>query len=116
MPKPNGHLWRHCRAQMDITSDQAGALLGITGGALRQIEQDRKPVSLALAYRAERLYKRSIEDLIVDEKQDPTPAEPEREPAVEPKVEPTGPPGRKNGKSNRRGPTRLEARDEVGAA
>lgn len=67
MPQPNGKLWRRCRAKMDITSNQAAQLLGITGGALRQIETNTKPVSLALAFRAERLYNVPVDDLIVED-------------------------------------------------
>jgi DNA-binding XRE family transcriptional regulator len=102
MPATNGNEWRHRRAQLGITSDQAGELLGITGGALRSIETEFRPASLALAYRAARLYSCSVHDLIRGEdKPDPK----KDEPKVEPKVEPTAPP-RRNGKDDRQRPPR----------
>lgn len=104
MPPANGKVWRHCRAKMDITSDQAASLLGIKGGSLRQIETGEKPASLALAYRAERLYGVTVDDLLVaesDPQKRPRPTEPQ------PKVEPVGPPRRKNGKDDKRGPKRF---------
>jgi len=67
---------------MDITSDQAAELLKITGGALRQIETGHKPASLALAFRAERLYGVPVDDLLVGEdkpKDEPKKAEPKIE-------------------------------------
>lgn len=73
---------------MDITSDQAAQLLGIKGGSLRQIETGRKPASLALAFRAERLYKVPVDELLVDEEQPQNPPKKER---AEPKVEPVAP-------------------------
>lgn len=73
MPQPNGRTWRHCRAKMDITSNQAAELLGITGGALRQIETAVKPVSLALAYRAERLYQVPVSELIFEDEDETRP-------------------------------------------
>jgi hypothetical protein len=80
---------------MDLTSDEAGKLLGIAGGALRSIELELKPVSLALAFKAERLYSCPVDDLLRgDGEQD----KPKKDEKAEPKVEPTAPPGRKNGK------------------
>ena len=105
MPAANGNKWRHCRAQLGITSDQAGDLLGITGGALRSIETEFRPASLALAYRASRLYSVPVEDLIRDGDEKP---EPKKDRDPEPKVEPTSPPPRRNGKDNRRGPKRAD--------
>lgn len=64
MPQVYGNAWRHYRARMDITSDDAAALLKIAGGALRQIETGVKPASLALAYRAARLYGCDVSDLV----------------------------------------------------
>lgn len=117
MPIPNGDAWRHGRAKKQLTSDQAGEALDITGGALRQIEQGRKPASLRLAYRAAELYGVEVSDLVVDEgdgqpaPQDPSPRP---QPAPEPKVEPTAPPARRNGKRDRPGPPRSNV--VVGAA
>lgn len=113
MPKPNGRTWRHCRAKMDITSDQAAALLGITGGALRQIETNIKPVSLRLAYRAESLYKTPVSDLLANDEDKP---EPKDDKPPEPKVEPIAPPRRRNGKHGRTGPRRDEMSASAGAA
>jgi transcriptional regulator with XRE-family HTH domain len=92
---------------MGLTSNQAAQLLDIAGGSLRQIETNVKPASLALAYRAERLYGVPVGDLLIDDENQPTP-EPKREPA-EPKVEPVAPPRRRNGNSDRRGPRRNAA-------
>lgn len=100
MPIPNGDVWRHARAKKQLTSDQAGEALDVTGGALRQIEQGRKPASLALAYRAADLYEVEVAALLLDEEgTPPTPRQPapKPEPAPEPKVERTAPPPRKNG-------------------
>lgn len=108
---------------MGLTSDQAAVELGITGGALRQIETNVKPVSLTLAYRAEELYKKvdkklTIDDLIV-ENDDPQPEpqpNPEPTPPAEPKIERTAPPSRRNGKDDRKGPPRATAQASAGAA
>lgn len=110
MPAANGNKWRHCRAQLGITSDQAGELLGITGGALRSIETEFRPASLALAYRASRLYSVDVGDLI---RGDDDPPKPKPEPEVKPKVEKTAPPPRRNGKDNNRRP---RAADVAGVA
>lgn len=116
MPTPNGDVWRHSRAKKQLTSDQAGDALEITGGALRQIEQGRKPASLLLAYRAAELYEVDVKDLLVDEGDTP-PAprqpEPKPEPAPEPKVERTAPPRRRD---ERPGPPRAVASTTVGVA
>lgn len=69
---------------MDITSDQAAKLLKIKGGSLRQIETGRKPASLALAFRAERLYGVPVDDLLADK-----PKEPPKK--AEPKIEKVAP-------------------------
>lgn len=98
MPKANGKIWRRCRAKMDITSDQAAQLLGIKGGSLRQIETNLKPVSLALAFRAERLYKVPVDDLIVDAEDKPKPP-PKK---AEPKIEKVAPDKRTGGSGPRR--------------
>ena len=87
---------------MGITSDQAGDLLGITGGALRSIETEFRPASLALAYRASRLYSVPVDELIRDDDK----PDPKKDKDPQPKVEPTSPPPRKNGKDNQRGPKR----------
>jgi transcriptional regulator with XRE-family HTH domain len=102
MPLPNGTLWRHRRAKMQLTSDQAATLLGIAGGSLRQIETNTKPVSLALAYRAEELYKTPVDELIDAAEKPGKPGK------AKPKTEPTAPPGRRDGKDDRRGPRRVQ--------
>lgn len=98
MPKSNGKIWRRCRAKMDITSNQAASLLGITGGALRQIETSHKPASLALAFRAERLYGVPVDDLLVDQE---TPKEPPK------KIERVAPPKRQDTEKTK-GPKRAQ--------
>ncbi|WP_409186669.1 helix-turn-helix transcriptional regulator [Amycolatopsis sp. VS8301801F10] len=92
MPRPNGTAWRRCRAKMGITSDQAAQVLGIAGGSLRQIETNVKPVSLALAYRAERFYGIPVDDLL-DVAVEPG-KQPEKKP--EPKIERVAPPRRQD--------------------
>jgi DNA-binding XRE family transcriptional regulator len=111
MPAAIGKTWRHRRAQLGLTSDEAGKLLSVSGGALRMIENESRPASLALAYRACRLYQCDIDDLIRDDDKPP----PKDEPKVEPKVEPTAPPPRRNGKDDRRRPPRA-AEMQAGAA
>lgn len=106
---------------MGLTSNQAAELLGIAGGALRSIETNIKPVSLALAYRAEELYKQvdeelTVNHLIVDEDPQPKP-EPKPEPKpAQPKVERTAPPGRREGSDDRPGPPRAKNQVSAGAA
>lgn len=116
MPIPNGDVWRHGRAKKQLTSDQAADALGIAGGALRQIEGNRKPASLMLAYRAAELYDVDVAELLRNE-DDAPPAprqpEPKPQPAPEPKVERTAPPRRKD---DRPGPPRTQANTSVGAA
>lgn len=103
---------------MQLTSDQAADRLSITGGALRQIETNTKPVSLQLAFRAEELYRQvdetlTVDDLLVAEQQPPQP-EPQPQPKqpAEPKVEPTAPPRRQD----RPGPPRVTSSVSAGAA
>lgn len=93
---------------MQLTSDQAAQLLGITGAALRQIELNKKPASGFLASRASRLYRIPRNRLLRsdDAPQDEPKPKPEPKKRPEPKVEPTAPPRRKNGK----GPHRTSAR------
>src|SRR5216110_67242 len=108
MPQANGKLWRRCRARMDITSNQAAELLGIKGGSLRQIETGAKPASLALAFRAERLYGVPVDELLIDADSPSGPQDPKPNPDKDkPKVERVSPPGRRNGKTNQRGPRRV---------
>lgn len=90
MPQPNGKLWRRCRARMDITSNEAAKLLGITGGALRQIETNTKPVSLQLAFRAERLYNVPVDDLIIENDDPPAGGANRPSSAAPPDVAPAG--------------------------
>ena len=107
MPVVNGPMWRECREEIDITSDQAAWLFGITGGALRQIELGSKPASKKLADKAARLYKVDADDLFLAGGQ---PDQPKNDPKrVEPKVEPTAPPARRNGKHDGRGPRKAVA-------
>ncbi len=82
---------------MDITSDQAAELLKIKGGSLRQIETGLKPASLALAFRAERLYGVPVEELLAEDKPKDKPKK------AEPKIEKVAPPKRGGGS----GPKRL---------
>lgn len=108
MPKVNGERWRHRRAQLGITSDQAASLLDIAGGALRSIELAIKPASLALAYRAARLYSCDVFELLAAD-DDPLSEPPSK--GQEPETN-TGP-GRSGGNKGRggkdpKGPKRLK--------
>jgi hypothetical protein len=96
---------------MDLTSDQVGGLLHITGAALRMIELELRPASDRLIARAARLYRIDKGALMKDDKPADKPEKPSR---VDPKIEPTGPPARRNGKDNRRAPQR--AANQAGAA
>lgn len=64
--KPNGPTWRHARAKLDLSVDEAAAALDIQPGSLRNIEteQPRAMVSERLAYRAERLYEVPFRQLV----------------------------------------------------
>lgn len=88
---------------MQLTSDQVAKLLGITGGALRQIETGVKPASGMLASRAAKLFRISRAKLFAE----PSQPQPEPKPKPKPKVEPVAPPARRDGKDNRRGPRRV---------
>jgi transcriptional regulator with XRE-family HTH domain len=83
---------------MDITSDQAADLLKIKGGSLRQIETGHKPASLALAFRAERLYGVPVDELLAEDKPKDKPKK------DEPKIEKVAP-DRRTGKT---GPRRVD--------
>lgn len=89
MAKVNGSNWRLYRDALAVTSAKAAELLGITGGALRQIELGTKPASDELVLRAARLYRCELVDLLATE--DPV----------------TEPPTRKQEKE-KTGPTRRE--------
>lgn len=91
MPTVNGQIWRLSRARMDLSSDQAAQLLGIAGGSLRQIETGSKPASLALACRAERIYKVPLDELLDGWSTD----------KKKPKKEPVAPKKRTNGHGNK---------------
>jgi DNA-binding XRE family transcriptional regulator len=107
MPEVNGRAWRHGRARLvpPLTSDEAAEQLGITGGALRQIESEVKPASLELGYAAARLYEYG-EDNVHELFRDVEPAQPDKgKPApkkVEPKVERVAPPTRDGTKKGSR--------------
>lgn len=75
MPRVNGNAWRHRRAQLGITSEEAAKILKMAegGGSLRSIERGIKPASLALAYRAARLYSCGVGELLAE---DGTPSQP----------------------------------------
>lgn len=64
MPKSHGIQWRRRRNLIGLTSEQVGARIGITGGALRQIESGAKPASLELARRAAHLFDCEMDDLV----------------------------------------------------
>ncbi|MFL6141620.1 MAG: hypothetical protein ACJ72N_07095 [Labedaea sp.] len=89
---------------MGITSDKAADLLGIAGGHLRSIENDIKPSSWELAYRAARLYSCDVDNLLAGERVPDEPTTTEQDPE-----ENTGP-GRKsdgvNKSKTKRGPKR----------
>jgi hypothetical protein len=87
---------------MDLTSNQAAAFLKIAGGALRSIELGLKPCSLALAYRASRLYQCHVDDLLAQSGGEGVPDDP---PQKEQEQETnTAPPKRKD--QGKKGPKR----------
>lgn len=108
MPRVNGNQWRHRRAQLDITSDQAAKILGIAGGALRSIELGIKPASLRLAYRAAGLFQCDVTELLS------TDDVPDNPPSKEQDQETNTGPGRDGGsgtnpgKAGKTGPKRLK--------
>jgi DNA-binding XRE family transcriptional regulator len=91
MPKPVGNKWRRGRAELDLTSEQVGPILEITAGHLRSIENELQTVSYRVAYRAARLFKCSVDDLI---RSDEVPDEP---PSKEQEKETNTGPGRDGG-------------------
>jgi len=108
--RPNGPVWRHSRARLDMSAEQAAARLRISPQYLRNIEsnQQRATPSVRLVYRAVDLYGIQFNDLISN---DATPPEPGSQP--EPEAEqperqrdPNGPPPRRNGRDDRLGPAR----------
>lgn len=110
MPAVNGTAWRHRRAEMDITSNEAAQHLGIAGGALRQIEGGVKPASLRLAYRAARLYGRDDErpqDVVAEllaSNDEGVPDNPPNQP-----TQPTGPKRRTDTETRKTGPKRARS-------
>lgn len=64
MPKVNGDLWKQCRDELDLTSEQAAARLKISGGYLRNVEGGTNEPSNRLIHRAARLYGRPYAELI----------------------------------------------------
>jgi DNA-binding XRE family transcriptional regulator len=85
MATPIPKIWQRGRAELDLTSVQAAALLRISGGALRAIEcGSNKAVSLRLAYRASRLYRIPVDDLLIAEDDDL--GGPPRRPKSQPKT------------------------------
>lgn len=110
MPTVNGNAWRHRRAQLGITSKEAATILKMAdgGGSLRSIEQGRKPASLALAYRAARLYSCDVSELLAgDETPDPPPGkEQDQETNTGPGRDGKG--GTAPGKSGKTAPKRLK--------
>lgn len=107
VPIVNGNQWRRRRAQLGITSDKAADLLAIAGGALRSIELGIKPASLALAYRAARLYSCDVDELLAAG-DDGVPDEPPSK--KQDRETNTGPVRRKNGGSDKKGPARAGLR------
>lgn len=109
--QPRGDIWRHARARLDLSVEDAAAALRIRPGSLRNIEgeQPRAVVSERLAYRAERLYHVAFDELVVDDrKNDPnpnprTPTHPPRQPKG-----PSGPPRRDDHEGERKSPPRDE--------
>lgn len=87
---------------MGITSDQAAELLDIAGGSLRQIETSVKPASLALVYRAARLYRCDVADLIAGN--DGVPDEPPPQPKP-----PQAPARRQDKEGAKKAPKRVQA-------
>lgn len=108
--KPVGITWRHARAKLDLSVEEAATALGIAAGTLRNIEsgQPRANVSLRLAYRAQDLYGLPLDELASTS--EGRPDEPPKTPKREPKA-----PARRQDSEKRPGPKRNVAADELRA-
>lgn len=94
--KPNGANWRHGRARLDLSAEEAAARLRINHKYLLNIEtnQPKALPSPRLVYRAARLYDVSFEHLVCGD-EDETQPEPQKEPdRPERDRDPSGPPNR----------------------
>jgi hypothetical protein len=107
MAKVNGSNWRLYRDALRLTSNKAADLLGITGGALRQIEASTKPASDDLVVRAARIYRCELIDLLATE--DPATEPPSRKQDEETNTAPgrDGGAGTSPGKGGNTAPKRL---------
>lgn len=64
--KPNGSVWRHCRARLDLSAKEAAKRLFISSHYLHNIEAEhpRATPSMRLVYRAADLYGVTFEELV----------------------------------------------------
>jgi transcriptional regulator with XRE-family HTH domain len=79
-------VWRGCRVELDLSSDEAAKLLKISGGYLRHIEAGTQEPSARLVHRAARLYGKGFRDLV--QTNDGVPDQPPQQPKNEPKAPP----------------------------
>jgi transcriptional regulator with XRE-family HTH domain len=107
MAKVNGSRWRLYRTALRLTSNAAAELLGISGGALRQIELDTKPASDELVLRAARLYQCELIDLLATE--DPVTEPPSKKQEKEKGTGPGRDGGAGTGTGGKSGPKRARA-------
>lgn len=105
--KPNGATWRHARARLDLSAEDAAVRLRISAGYLKNIESNQSYAtpSVRLVYRAVDLYGVAYEDLVAndDDPKDPPKQEPQRE---EREPDPSGPRSRPD--RDRKGPPRSD--------
>lgn len=106
--KPNGATWRHARARLDLSAEDAAVRLRISPGYLKNIESNQSYAtpSVRLVYRAVELYGVAYEDLVA--KDDDPQAPPEQDPPQrdERDPDPSGPPSRPD--RDRKGPPRSD--------
>jgi transcriptional regulator with XRE-family HTH domain len=104
--KPNGTNWRHGRARLDLSAEEAAERLRISPQYLRNIEsnQPKSTPSDRLVYRAAALYRVMFEDLVIVDGDEDTQTKPSEEPQREEREpDPPRPPARRD---DHKGPPR----------
>lgn len=112
--KPNGAIWRHGRARLDLTAEDAAKRLYISHRYLWNIESEQPAAtpSMRLVYRAAELYGVNYEDLVQGDDEKPT-EQPKPDPVKEQRpTDPSGPPARPD--RSKKGPPRTA--DDLRAA
>lgn len=103
--KPNGTTWRHGRARLDLSAEEAAERLRISPKYLWNIEANhpRATPSERLVYRASALYGVSFGDLVSKDEPDKNPKPDKKE---ERPPDPSGP--RTRPERDRKGPPRTD--------